>query len=188
MLQDGFFDGVTEADIAFAAGSESHTGCEADIGFEEETFAETERIGKAVNTGKKIERAFGFGDGDALHGAESGEAEIAVFLEHCDELVHRRVAVIECGFPGFLNEGRGATDDELVELGGLLSEIRTGDKPAETPPGHAPGFGEALSDEHGVIARRELEDAGDDRAAVVDQPFIDFVGDKPEVVAAGEIE
>jgi len=45
-----------------------------------------------------------------------------------------------------------------------------------------------LGDENGVFPGGELENAGDDGAAVVDEAFVDFVGEEPEMVAAGEIE
>lgn len=188
MLQNGLFEGVTDADIALPASAESDAGSEADLSFEEQPAAEIKGIGEAVDAREEIEGAFGLRDGDAFHAAQGGEAEVPVFLEHFDEFGDGGVAMIERGFTGFLDERRGATDDELVELGGFLSEVTAGDEPAKTPTGHAPGLGEALDDENGVMAGGELENAGNDGTAVIDEPFIDFVGEEPKVVAAGKIE
>ena len=79
-FQDSAVGGVADANGAFAVGTKSDAGSEANPGFEEEAAAEVEGIGEAGNAGEEIEGAVGTGNGEPRHFAEGVEGDVVEAL------------------------------------------------------------------------------------------------------------
>ena len=131
---------VADAHAAFAAISERSAGRETDLRVEQQAVAEIERIRKARDFWKEIERAVGFRDRDAGHLREQLKAHVTIFLQPLQHGAQFVIAVEQRRLGRPLRNGVRIDDDELVELSHLVRQVDARHNPTDAPACHAIGL------------------------------------------------
>jgi hypothetical protein len=178
---EGFFLlAEAEADVAvaeFGAGEEAGAGDAGEADVVDEMLDEGGVVGEAEG-GDIRHGVIGPAGGEA---AEAGFGEIAFELAAAPIVVVAEFVVV-CvggleGFDSCVLERRGGADGkEIVDFADAVREVGAGEDPADTPAGDGVGFRAAV-DEDGAVSHAGQGHDGDVFGAVIEDMFVDLVGD-----------
>ncbi len=142
---------------------------------------------EGLDVREKVEGALGLEAGEARHGGQAHQAEVAPALELGDHLLDVVLGPVVGLEAGLLGDGAGVRGRVALDLRHAADDLGRAGGEADPPPGHGVGLRDAVDDDGlllDVLAEggeaRELE-------VVVDELAVDLVGDDVDVLAADDL-